>query len=111
MGKLKLKRNKISRRKKKMSKRANGLPRFTMNREGKLLYVIEEKGQSILIKQNKNIVVIPTEDMKWIIEKINAILKRKKQQRKISQKHPYKFYEPKSARQQRDKKQRSGEIE
>jgi hypothetical protein len=49
--------------------------------------------------------------MKWIIEKFNAILKRKKQQRKISQKLHYKLYEPKSARQQRDKKQRSGEIE
>jgi hypothetical protein len=49
--------------------------------------------------------------MKWIIEKFNAILKRKKQQREISQKHHYKLYEPKSTRQQRDKKQRSGEIE
>jgi hypothetical protein len=48
--------------------------------------------------------------MKWIIEKFNAILKRKKQDRKISQKHHYKLYEPRSARQQRDKKQRSGEI-
>ena len=40
-----------------------------MNRRGKFQYIIEEKGQLFLIKQNKNIVVIPTEDMKWIIEK------------------------------------------
>jgi hypothetical protein len=93
-----------------MSKRENGLPRFTMNRRGKFQYIIEEKGQLFLIKQNNNIVVIPTEDMKWIVEKFNAILKRKKQQKKISQEHHYKLYEPKSARQQRDKKQRSGEI-
>lgn len=93
-----------------MSKMENGLPRSTMNRKGKYQYIIEEKGQLFLIKQNKNIIVIPTEDMKWIIEKFNAILKRKKQQTKISQKHHYKLYEPKSGRQQRDKKQRSGEI-
>jgi len=93
-----------------MSKRENGLSRFTMNRRGKFQYIIEEKGQLFLIKQNKNIVVIPTEDMKWIIEKFNAILDRKKQQRKISQKHHYKLYEPESSRQRRDKKQRSGEI-
>lgn len=93
-----------------MSKKENGLSRFTMTRKGKFQYIIEEKGQLFLIKQDKNIVVIPTEDMKWIIEKFNAILKRKKQQRKISQKHHYKLYEPKSARQRRDKKQRSGEI-
>jgi hypothetical protein len=102
--------NKTSRRRKKMGKRENELPRFTMKRKGKFQYIIEEKGQNILIKQNKNIVVIPTEDMKWIIEKFNAILKRKKQQREISQKHHYKLYEPRSARQQRDKKQKSGEI-
>jgi hypothetical protein len=94
-----------------MSKREKGLARLTMNRKGKFQYIYEEKGQLFLIKQNKNIVVIPTEDMKWIIEKFNAILRRKKQQREISQKHHYKLYEPKSARQQRDKKQRSGEIE
>jgi hypothetical protein len=93
-----------------MSKRESGLPRFTMNRKGKFQYIIEEKGELFLIKQNQNIVVIPTEDMKWIIEKFNAILKRKKEQRKISQKHHYKLYEPQSARQQRDKKQKSGEI-
>jgi hypothetical protein len=93
-----------------MSKKENDLSRFTMNRRGKFQYIIEEKGQLFLIKQNKNIVVIPTEDMKWIIEKFNAILERKKQQRKISQKRRYKLYEPESARQQRDKKQRSGEI-
>lgn len=93
-----------------MSKRENGLPRFTRNRKGKFQYIIEEKGQLFLIKQNKNIVVIPTEDMKWIIEKFNAILNRKKQQRKISQTHHYTLYEPRSARQLRDKKQRSGEI-
>jgi len=40
-----------------------------MNRRGNFQYIIEEKGQLFLIKQNKNIVVIPTEDMKWIIEK------------------------------------------
>jgi hypothetical protein len=94
-----------------MSKRENGLPRFTKHRKGKFQYIIEEKGELFLIKQNKNIVVIPTEDMKWIIEKFNAILKRKKQERKISQRHHYKLYEPRSARQQKDKKQRSGEIE
>lgn len=94
-----------------MSKKENALSRFTMNRRGKFQYIIEEKGELFLIKQNKNIVVIPTEDMKWIIEKFNAILKRKKQQREISQKRHYKLYEPRSARQQRDKKQRSGEIE
>jgi hypothetical protein len=93
-----------------MSKRENGLPRFAKNRKGKFQYIFEEKGQLFLIKQNKNIIVIPTEDMKWIIEKLNAILKRKKQERKISQKHHYKLYEPQSARQQRDKKQKSGEI-
>jgi hypothetical protein len=93
-----------------MSKRENGLPRFTMNRKGKHQYIIEEKGPLFLIKQNKNIVVIPAEDLKWIIEKFTAILNRKKQQRIISQKHHYKLYEPQSARQQRDKKQRSGEI-
>ena len=94
-----------------MRKRENGPPRFTMNRKGKFQYIIEEKGQLFLIKQNKNIVVIPTEDMKWIIEKFNAILKRQKEKREISQKRHYKPYEPKSTRQQRDKKQRSGEIE
>lgn len=94
-----------------MSKRENGFPRFTMNRKGKFQYIIEEKGELFLIKQNKNIVVIPIEDMKWIIEKFNEILKRKEQQGKISQRPHYKLYEPKSARQQRDKKQRSGEIE
>jgi protease II len=110
IGKFKLKRNKTSRRRKKMSKRENGLPRLTMNRKGKHQYIIEEKGQLFLIKQNKNIVVIPTEDMKWIIEKFKAILERKKQQRKSSQKLHYKVYEPRSARQQREKKQRSGQI-
>jgi len=94
-----------------MSKRENGPGRLTMDRKGKYQYIIEEKGQLFLIKQNKNIVAIPTEDMKWIIEKFNAILERKKQQREISQKRHYKLYEPRSARQQRDKKQRSGEIE
>ena len=94
-----------------MSKKEKGLSRFTMNRRGKFQYIIEEKGELFLIKQNKNIVVIPIEDMKWIIEKFNAILERKKQQREISQKRHYKLYEPQSARQQRDKKQRSGEIE
>ena len=94
-----------------MSKRENGLPRSKRNRKGKYQYIIEEKGQLFLIKQDKNIVVIPTEDMKWIIEKFNAILERKKQKREISQKRHYKLYEPQSARQQRDKKQRSGEIE
>ena len=94
-----------------MSKKENGLPRSKRNRKGKYQYIIEEKGSLFLIKQNKNIVVIPTEDMKWIIEKFSAILKRKKQQKEISQKHHYKLYEPKSARQERDKKQRSGEIE
>ena len=94
-----------------MSKRENGLARLIMHRKGKFQYIIEEKGQLFLIKQNKNIVVIPIEDMKWIIEKFNVILKRKKQQREISQKHHYKLYEAKSTRQQRDKKQRSGEIE
>jgi hypothetical protein len=93
-----------------MSKRENRPPRFTINRTGKFQYIIEEKGQLFLIKQNENIVVIPTEDMKWIIEKFTEILNRKKQQREISQRHHYKLYEPKSARQQRDKKQKSGEI-
>ncbi len=94
-----------------MSKKENGLARLTMNRKGNIQYIFEEKGQLFLIKQNKDIVVIPTEDMKWMIEKFNAILKRKKQQKKISQEHHYKTYAPKSARQQRDNKQRSGEIE
>ena len=93
-----------------MSKRENCPPRLTTNRKGKFQYIFEEKGQLFLIKQNENIVLIPTEDMKWIIEKFNAILNRKKEQRKISQRHHYKLYEPKSARQQKDKKQRSGEI-
>jgi hypothetical protein len=93
-----------------MSKRENRPPRFTINRTGKFQYIIEEKGQLFLIKQNENIVVIPTEDMKWIIEKFNAILKRKKEKGNISQQRHYKLYEPKSARQKRDKKQRSGEI-
>jgi hypothetical protein len=93
-----------------MSKREKGLPRFTLNRKGKFQYIIEEKGELFLIKQKENIVVIPTKDMKWIIEQFNAILNRKKLQREISQKHHYKLYEPKSARQQRDKKQKSGEI-
>ncbi len=93
-----------------MSKKENGLARPTVNRKGKYQYIIEEKGQLLLIKQNRNIVVIPIEDMKWIIEKFNVILKRKKQQREMSQKHHYKLYEPRSARQQRDKKQKSGEI-
>jgi DNA integrity scanning protein DisA with diadenylate cyclase activity len=93
-----------------MSKRESGPRRFTMNRKGKFQYIIEDQGELFLIKQNKNIVVIPTEDMKWIIEKFNAILSRKKQKREISQKRHYKLYEPRSARQLRDKKQRSGEI-
>jgi hypothetical protein len=93
-----------------MSKRENGLPRFTRNRKGKFQYIIEEKGQLVLIKQNKNTVEIPTEDMKWIIEKFNDISERKEQQRNISQKHHHTLYEPRSARQLRDKKQRSGEI-
>jgi hypothetical protein len=93
-----------------MNKRESGPPRFAMKRKGKFQYIIEEKGQLFLIKQNENIVVIPTEDMKWIIEKFNAILKRKKEKKEISDKRHYKLYEPKSARQQRDKKQRSGEI-
>jgi len=93
-----------------MSKREKGFPRFTLNRKGKFQYIIEEKGELFLIKQNQNIVVIPTDDMKWIIEKFTEILNRKKQQREISQRHHYKLYEPKSARQQRDKKQKSGEI-
>jgi hypothetical protein len=94
-----------------MSKRENGLPRFTVNRKGKYQYVIEEKGQLFLIKQDKNIVVIPAEDIKWIMEKFTAILERKKQQRLTSQERRYKRYEPRSARQLRDKKQKSGEIE
>jgi hypothetical protein len=94
-----------------MSKRENGLPRFTVNRKGKYQYVIEEKGQLFLIKQDKNIVVIPAEDIKWIMEKFTAILERKKQQRITSQERRYKRYEPRSARQLRDKKQKSGEIE
>jgi hypothetical protein len=94
-----------------MSKKENGLPRFAMERKGKYQYIIEEKGPLFLIKQNKNIVVIPTEDMEWIIEKFNAILKRKKQKQEISQQRHYKLYEPQSARQQRNKKQRSGEFE
>jgi hypothetical protein len=93
-----------------MSKKENGLPRSKRNRKGKYQYIIEEKGPLFLIKQNKNIVVVPTEDMKWIIEKFSAILERKKQQKENSQKHHYKLYEPKSTRQERDKKQKSGEI-
>jgi hypothetical protein len=87
-----------------MSKRENRLPRFTVNRKGKYQYVIEEKGQLFLIKQDKNIVVIPAEDIKWIMEKFTAILERKKQQRLTSQERRYKRYEPRSARQLRDKK-------
>jgi hypothetical protein len=94
----------------KMSKREKGLPRFTSNRKGKFQYIIEEKGELFLVKQKENIVVIPIEDMKWLIEKFNAILDRKKQQREISQKRHYKLYEPQSARQRKDKKQKSGEI-
>ncbi len=93
-----------------MSKKEKDLLRFTLNRKGKFQYIIEEKGELFLIKQNENIVVIPTEDMKWIIEKLSEILNRKKQQKEISQKHHYKLYEPQSARQRKDKKQRSGEI-
>jgi hypothetical protein len=81
-----------------MSKRENGAGRLTLDRKGKYQNIIEEKGQLFLIKQNKNIVVIPTEDMKWIIEKFNAILERKKQKREIAQKRHYKLYEPQSAR-------------
>jgi len=93
-----------------MSKKENGSARLTVDPKGKYQYIIEEKGQLFLIKQNKNIIVIPTEDMEWIIEKFKAILKRKKQQKEISQKRHYKLYEPRSARQLRDKKQKSGEI-
>jgi hypothetical protein len=93
-----------------MSKREKDLPRFTLNRKGKFQYIIEEKGELFFIKQKENIVVIPIEDMKWLIEKFTAILNRKKQQKENSQRHHYKLYEPKSARQQRDKKQKSGEI-
>ena len=94
-----------------MSKRENGLPRITVNRKGKHQYVIEEKGELFLIKQNENIVVIPAKDLKWLIEKFAAILERQEQKRTASQKRHFKLYEPQSARQQRDKKQRSGEIE
>jgi DNA integrity scanning protein DisA with diadenylate cyclase activity len=94
-----------------MSQRENDFPRFTMSRKGKHQFVIEEKGQLLLIKQNKNIVVIPAEDIKWMMEKFTAILERKKQQRITLQERRYKRYEPRSARQLRDKKQKSGEIE
>jgi len=94
-----------------MNKKENGPQRFTLSRKGKFPYSIEEKGQSFLIKQKENIVVIPTKDIKWLIGEFNAILSRKKEQKEISQKHHYQLYEPKSARQRRDNKQRSGEIE
>jgi len=94
-----------------MNKKENGSSRFILYRKGKFPYSIEEKGQSFLIKQKESIVIIPTKDMKWLIGEFNAILSRKKEQKEISQKHHYQLYEPKSARQRRDNKQRSGEIE
>ena len=93
-----------------MSKRENGLPRSTVNRKGKYQYIIEERGPLFLIKQNENIVVIPAEDLKSLREKFTAILERREQKRTTSQKRHRKLYEPQSARQQRDKKQKSGEM-
>jgi len=93
-----------------MSKREKGLPRFTLNRKGKFQYIIEEKGELFLIKQNENVVVIPAKDLKWLIEKFAAILERQEQKRTASHERHFKLYEPQSARQQRDKKQKSGEM-
>ena len=67
-----------------MNKRENGSPRFLLYRKGKFPYSIEEKGPSFLIKQKENVVVIPTKDMKWLIEKFSAILNRKKEIKEIS---------------------------
>ena len=94
-----------------MSKREDSLPRITVNRKGNNSLTIEEKGELSLIKQNENIVVLRAKDLKWLIEKFTAILERQEQKRTASQKRHRKLYEPQSARQQRDKKQKSGEME
>jgi hypothetical protein len=93
-----------------MSKREKGLTRINVNRKGKYQYVIEEKGKLFFIKQNENIVVIPAEDLKRLIEKFAVILERQEQKRTASHERHFKLYEPQSARQQRDKKQKSGEM-
>jgi hypothetical protein len=94
-----------------MNKREGGLPRISVNREEEYLYAIEERGPLFLIKQNENTVVIPAEDLKSLIEKFAAILERRNKRKTTSQRHHDGPYEPKSARQQRDKKQKSGEID
>jgi hypothetical protein len=93
-----------------MSKKENGRPRIAVNRKGKYPYIIEERGPLFLIKQNENTVVIPAKDLKWIIETFTAILEHEEHKRTTSQQRQRKLYEPQSARQQRDKKQRCGEI-
>jgi hypothetical protein len=94
-----------------MKKRENELPRTTVNREAEYPYVIEKRGPLFLIKQNENTVVIPAEDLPSIIEKFTALLERRKEKRTTSQRHHDRPYEPQSTRQQKDKKQRSGEID
>ena len=94
-----------------MSKREIGRPRITANRKGKYPCVIEERGPLFLIKQNENTVVIPAEDLQSIIEKFTAILERRNKKKTTSQRHHDGPYEPQSARQLKDKKQKSGELE
>jgi len=94
-----------------MNKRENGLPRITVNREAEYPYVIEKRGPLFLIKQHENTVVIPAEDLPSIIEKFTALLEHRKGKEAAPQRHHDQPYEPQSTRQQKDKKQRSGEID
>ncbi len=94
-----------------MIKREDGQPHSPVNRQEKYPYTIEERGPVFLIKQNKSVVTIPAGDLKKLIEKFTAMLERQEQKSTTSQERHQKPYEPQSARQQRDKKQKSGEME